>query len=105
MKRNDGEPTYTLVLGSCPEAVKNPDTDEPVDKKRVYDVFRTQCYDDGADQPWKHQKRLTKTALPDDVIEKRLEWQFESVRVRTNPAQPNRSQTNSKLVLVRSTAW
>ena len=36
MKRNDGEPTYTLILGSCPEAVKNPDTDEPVDKKRLY---------------------------------------------------------------------
>ena len=37
--------------------------------------------------------------------EERLEWQFESVRVSTNPAQPNRSQTNSKLVLVRPTAW
>ena len=37
--------------------------------------------------------------------EKRLEWQFESVRVRTNLAQPNRSQTDSKLVVVRSTAW
>ena len=36
MKRNDGEPTYTLILGSCPEAVKNQDTDEPVDKKRLY---------------------------------------------------------------------
>ena len=40
MKRNGSEPTYTLILGSCPGAVINPDTDEPVDKKRVYDVFR-----------------------------------------------------------------
>ena len=36
MKRNDGEPTYTLILVSCPEVVKNPDTDEPVDKKRLH---------------------------------------------------------------------
>ena len=74
MKRNGGEPTYTLILGSCPEAVKNPDTSEPVDKKRVYDVFREQCYDDGAEQPWKHRARLTKTGLPDYYIEKRWEW-------------------------------
>jgi hypothetical protein len=75
MKRNGGEPTYSLICGSCPEAVKNPETENVVDKKRVYDVFRESCYDDGADEPWKHRSRLTKSALPEDVIEKRLKWQ------------------------------
>ena len=29
------EPTYKVILSKCPEAVKNPDTGRPVDKKRV----------------------------------------------------------------------
>ena len=74
IKRNGGEPTYGRICASCPEAVKNPDTGKPVDRKRVFDVFDTMCYDDGADKPWKNRRRLTKTALPDDVIEKRLAW-------------------------------
>ena len=74
MKRNGGEPTFNLICGSCPEAVKNPDSGSPVDKKRVYDVFREYCYDEGAEQPWKHRNRLTKNALPDVAIEKRLQW-------------------------------
>ena len=74
-KRNGGEPTFVRILGSCPGAVKNPATDKPVDKKRVYDVFRYDCYDDGADQPWGHRRRLTKTALPEDYIKKRFQWQ------------------------------
>ena len=74
-KRNGGEPTFVRILGSCPGAVKNPSTDQPVDKKRVYDVFRDDCYDDGADKSWRHRKRLTKTALPEDAIKKRFQWQ------------------------------
>ena len=75
IKRNGGEPTYVRILASCPEAVKNPATGKPVDKKRVFDVFETQCYDDGASEPWKNRRRLTKSALPDKVMEKRLAWQ------------------------------
>ena len=74
IKRKGGEPTYKRMVGTCPDAVKNPSTNRPVDKKRVYNVFETQCYDDGADKPWKHRKKLTKTALPDPVIKKRLKW-------------------------------
>ena len=74
MKSKGGEPTYNLVCGSCPEAVKNPDTNKPVDKKRVYDVFRKDCFDDGADEPWTHRRRLQKRALPDMVIQERLKW-------------------------------
>lgn len=75
MKRNGAEPTYARILSSCPEAVKNPATGKPVDKKRVFDIFESQCYDDGAERPWKNRKRLTKSALPEDVMKKRLDWQ------------------------------
>ena len=53
----------------------NPETKKPVDKKRVYDIFREECYDDGAEEPWSHRRRLSKTALPDKLMEKRLDWQ------------------------------
>ena len=74
IKRKGGEPTYKRMVGACPDAVKNPSSGNPVGKKRVYDVFQSQCYDDGADQPWKHRKRLTKTALPANSMKKRLQW-------------------------------
>jgi len=41
----------------------------------VYDIFENECYDDGAERPWENRRRLTKTALPDDVMKKRLAWQ------------------------------
>ena len=75
MKRSGHEPTFARVLATCAGAVQNPSTKRPVDKKRIYDTFRDECYDEGADQPWKHRKRLTKTALPEDVVTKRLAWQ------------------------------
>jgi hypothetical protein len=75
MKRSGSEPTYARILSSCPEAVKNLATSKPVSKRRVYDIFENECHDDGADRPWKNRRRLTKTALPDDVMKKRLEWQ------------------------------
>ena len=75
MKSNGGEPTYPRICGSCPQAVLNPDTDQPVDKKRVYDIFRNDCYDAEADRPWKHMRRLTKTALPGNIVQARATWQ------------------------------
>jgi len=75
IKRNGGEPTYARILASCPEAVKNPATNKAVGKKRVYEIFENECYDDGAEQPWKHRRRLTKSALPEEVMEKRMGWQ------------------------------
>jgi hypothetical protein len=74
MKRNGHEPTYARILSSCPEAVKNPGTGQPVDKKRVYDIFEEQCCDDGVTRPWKNRRRLTKSALPEDVMKKRFDW-------------------------------
>ena len=74
IKRKGGEPTYKRMLGACPDAVKNPSTKKAVGKRRVYDIFEEHCYDDDPDRPWKHRKRLTKSALPDNVIKKRVQW-------------------------------
>ena len=74
IKRRGGEPTYRGVCAACPVAVQNPDTGKRVGKKRVYDVFQTMCYDDGAEEPWKNRRRLSKTALSDHVIQQRLQW-------------------------------
>ena len=74
MKANDLEPTYPLVVARCPEAVRNPETGEPVDKKAVYEIFRTSCFDEGSQVPWDHCPRAQKTALSEDVMRKRKSW-------------------------------
>ena len=74
MKANDLEPTYPLVVARCPQAVRNPETGEPVDKQAVYDIFRTSCFDPGAQAPWDHCPRVQKTALSEEVMAKRKAW-------------------------------
>ena len=54
IKRKGGEPTYRRMLGTCPDAVKNPSTGTAVGKKRVYSIFESQCFDDGAAVSYTH---------------------------------------------------
>jgi len=56
------------------QATLNAATGEPVTKRRIYDVLRTDCYDKDPTVPWKNQTRLQRSALPDPVKEKRVEW-------------------------------
>ena len=74
MKERKIEPTYKQILSTCPRAVLNPGTKKPVDKKRVYDVFRERCYDDDPNVPWTHRARFSKTALTDEQQAKRFKW-------------------------------
>lgn len=69
-----GDPTYKTVLAKCSQAVLNPDTDIPVDKKIVYDILRKKCYDQDPNKPWSFQNRLSKTSLSEPFREKRLAW-------------------------------
>ena len=73
-KKAGKEPTYSFLMSECPEALENPATGLPVTKKRAYDVMREHCFDDVPEKPWKHRKRLQKSALPDSVQEARLVW-------------------------------
>ena len=74
MKERDEEPTYAKMVGACKQAILNPATSKPVDKKRVYDVFRVHCHDKDSDEPWRHQPRMSKIALAPDQIAKRYKF-------------------------------
>ena len=73
-KKAGGEPTYRTLVASCPQAVRNPQTKEPVDKQVIYNVLREECYDITSEEKWKHQARLQKTALTEAAKQKRLAW-------------------------------
>ena len=73
-KEGGGEPTADVVCSRCPKATLNPETEEPVDKKVLYAVLKSECYDPGGELPWKHESRLQNSALPDDVMAKRKAW-------------------------------
>ena len=70
------DPTYAQVCGSCKNAVINPATGKPVDKRAVYVVFKERCYDDEADpdNTWSNRPRLSRKAITEDVRGKRQEW-------------------------------
>ena len=73
-KEGGGEPTADVVFSRCPKATMNPETEKPVDKKIVYEIMKSECYDPGAELPWKHETRSQNSALPDDVMAKREAW-------------------------------
>jgi len=68
------EPTYPLAVARCPKAVLNPATNEPVDKKIVYSIFKTMCYDKDPTQKWKNQARAARGALTLAMMAHRLAW-------------------------------
>ena len=72
MKSRGVEPTYARVVAACPQATLNPETERPVAKKRVYEVFREECYDEDPEEPWTHKARYSKVALTEEMMSKRL---------------------------------
>ena len=74
LKKEGSEPTYAAIAARCPAAVVNPDTGKPVDKKLVYTVLKTDCYDRNPEDPWVCKPVYTRRFLPDDLMEQRLQW-------------------------------
>ena len=76
-KRKKGEEvTYESLVASNPNALCNPNTGEPVGKKRVYAILKERCYDD-ADDPedtWGHHACWSKHALTESQMANRLQW-------------------------------
>ena len=72
MKARGVEPTYPMIVASCPNAILNSETNQAVGKKRVYDVFRENCKDEGAEVNWEHKARYSKKALTAQMMVKRL---------------------------------
>ena len=75
-KEQGAEITYPSMLAANPAALMNPDTGEPVGKKRVYSIMRERCYDDEDDpeDTWDHSTRLAKWALTDANKRHRWDW-------------------------------
>ena len=71
LKRSGHEPTYARVVASCPIATLNACTGRAVSKKRVYDVFRKDCFDDDAEHSWQHTARFSKVALAEGMTLRR----------------------------------
>ena len=72
IKSSGNEPTYARVVADCSAAtLKNPSTGKPVTKKRVYDIFRKECFDEGAEHPWKHTAPYSRVALTEGMMLKR----------------------------------
>ena len=75
-KEQGSEITYPSMVAANPVALLNPDTGEPVGKKRVYSIMRERCYDDEDDpeDTWDHSTRLAKWALTDANMRQRWDW-------------------------------
>lgn len=71
LKAEGQEPTYAAVVAACPAATRNPATQEPVGKARVYAIFREACYDDHPEDKWLHMNRLSRSALTEDAKQRR----------------------------------
>ena len=74
LKRSGAEVTYPLVCANAPQAVRNPSTGEPVDKRSVYDCLRAHCYDKTPDKTWANRPRLGRKALTSDMVLRRMAW-------------------------------
>ena len=72
VKSSGHEPTYARMIADAPQATQNPNTGRPVDKKRVYDVFRSECRDPGSEETWEHRARYSKTAITAPMMLKRF---------------------------------
>ena len=73
--KRGGECTYKSLIARNPNAKRNPETGEPVDKRAVYEVLKTQCYDNenNKDDTWAYQARNSKAALSDLEMEVRMQ--------------------------------
>ena len=86
LKTEGQEPTYAAIVAACPRATQNPATKEPVDKRSVYTVFREACYDDCPENKWSHMNRLSRSALTDNVKQKREEFATYMLNLGRSPA-------------------
>ena len=72
--RKGKEPTVNLVRQHCTKAAVNPDTGEYFDKKLILDVFKNECFDNGARLPWGHLSPVSHSALSPGQIASRRKY-------------------------------
>ena len=84
IKRAGFEPTVAAVIQRCPVATLNPETHQPFSDPLITQVFRSRCFDDGAEEPWGHISPFHKTALSPVLVKMRWDW----AKVRKKEDQP-----------------
>ena len=63
-----------LKLRKGKEPIVNPDTGEYFDKKLILDVFKNECFDNGARLPWGHLSPVSQSALSPGQIASRRKY-------------------------------
>ena len=74
LKRKGVEPTAKEMKTRCPAATLNVETDEAFSDKVILEIFKTRCYDDDPDEPWRHVSPKCKTALSPELKVLRAAW-------------------------------
>jgi len=74
LKAQGIEATAKEIKARCPAATLNPETDEAFSDKVILEVFKTRCYDNDPEVPWKHVSPKCKTALSPELKVLRAGW-------------------------------
>ena len=75
------EPNTTLAIQRCQKACINPLTQMPFHKKYLARVLREDCYDEDPSDPWRYDRVLQKTWLPEPVKKERYKWALQERKV------------------------
>ena len=94
IKARGDEPTVEEVCQRCTVSSVNPETGKHFDAKLIREVFASKCYDNDPEVPWRFQRRMQRTFLPNSVVQERLamcsllmefpnrtepEWMYENI--------------------------
>ena len=81
MKERGLVPSVSAILASCPQATLNPETDEPFSAKVILRVFKTKCYDQDPEHPWKYDHPKQKSTLSPEAMGARLKWSDDMLEI------------------------
>ena len=70
------------VRARCEVATTNPETGQPYTDKVILAVFRTRCFDPGAEEPWEHSNLVQKTSLSPAMREARVLWAIKVLEMK-----------------------
>ena len=98
-KKRGEEPTPKLLAQSCPGASRNPLTKVPFTAQTLRRVLKEDCYDNTPDHPWRYQRCLQKTWLPEQLRDERLAYACDELRSMGPPVWYFNNVTTSRFPL------
>ena len=87
MANKGKEPSYSTLVADNPKATRNPVTNRPVDKRRIFKILRKRCYDDPKDKSdtWEYGPVHSKEALTEQAIKQRDAWARRMLKIGFKP--------------------